>query len=335
MKTCPHCGSVMASVSVKCLRCGTTSAPEGPGTRFVSQALGHRQGPPAANTEPPSPARTARRTVGDGLYDILAEPEEEEVQHWGQTVRLSTPVAANPDYTDLARQATLLFRRDEDAINAHAAHKKGDASEIVVYGGLIRAYALTSVAAALAMEECDGNPGSFVESFKPRFHRVAECVRENGFSLASGVGLPSDVFGLETMVQTISEDAHALIQRSRTYLTGMALTTIAHEMGHVVLRHVRSDNFLPGGSPDQRAQEHQADAFARAVCESVPFQAEVTFAGFLDALLWAWVNPSDERPTTHPGARSRLLRFVDENEELAKLGIHVGVLPEFLPEPSS
>ena len=165
----------------------------------------------------------------------------------------------------------------------------------------------------------------FAASFTPRFRRVAAHITTRDWTLPPGELLPSEVFPLDRA------SPHSLIQASRTHLTGMMVTLIAHEMGHLVLRH-NGSTVPPGGSPAQLAMEHQADDFARAVCESVPFQAEVTFAGFLDALLWPWISPDDVRPTTHPGAKSRLLRFVDQNRELAKYGITTETLPRFLPD---
>jgi len=357
MKTCSHCGSLMASVSRSCLKCGSDAAGGLPRAAAGSLALDRcvecgtlvASGATLcarcqtkssvlsrATTAPARPlpqlGTSASRSGGDGLYDVLAEPSDEEVQHWGEAVRLSAAVTSNPEYTELARRIEIGVDRDRPELNAYAVETDTDgAPRIVLYGGLVRAYTLTAVAAALARKACDGEPNQFANSFRPRFRLVADCITRHGGLLPPGIGLPSVVFGTEIFVQTLRADTHAVIQQSRTYLVGMLLAVIGHEMGHVLLRHVRSQQ-LPGGSPTQVSQEHQADAFARSVCESVPFQTDVTFAGFLDALLWAWVATTNDRPTTHPGARSRLHRFVDENQELLKLGITVASLSAFLPE---
>ena len=309
---CPACDAILAPGSTRCIRC---KADVGRTSRAASA--------PGASAN--QPVFLTSYQTGDEMVDALAEPSDDEVAHWFHSVRLSSPVTCNPDYATLADSTEIFMDRESAALNAYAAHPENSHPHIVVYGGIVRAYALTSVAAALALEECDGSTRHFAESFKPRFRRVATCIMDRDWELDEGTGLPSAVFPVDRA------SPHSLIQQSRTHLTGMMLTLIAHELGHVVLRHGRS-NVPPGGSPAQLAMEHQADAFARAVCESVPFQSEVTFAGFLDALLWPWISPGDVRPTTHPGAKSRLFRFVDENEELAKYGIDAGMLPQFLPD---
>lgn len=259
------------------------------------------------------------------MVDALAEPSDAEIEHWFQTVRLSTPVSCNPVYAELAERTTIHFASDDTALNACATHDDDDEPLIVVYGGVVRAYTATAVAATLAFDACEGDTKGFADKFKPRFHRVAQGILAKDIALGARDLRPSDLFPLDR------HTPHDVIQQSRTHLTGMMLNLIAHEMGHVVLLHNLSD-VPPGGSPAQLAMEHQADAFARAVCESVPFNSDVTFAGFLDALLWAWISPDYTRPTTHPGARSRLMRFVDENEQLLKWGVTPETVPQFLPE---
>jgi hypothetical protein len=263
--------------------------------------------------------------LGDSAVDTLADPSDEEVDHWFQAVRLSTPVSCNPDYAELAACTTVFLDRDDASLNAHAMHPQGEDPQIVIFGGLVRAYALTATAAALASLETGGDPSGFARAFVPRFRRVASGIVARHHQLKEGSLVPSRFFVMERA------SPHDLIQNARSHFTGMMLTVMAHELGHVVLRHNRSV-VPPGGSPAQLAMEHQADAFARAVCESVPFQAEVTFSGFLDALLWAWISPDDARPTTHPGARSRLFRFVDENVQLERYGITTAALSEFVPK---
>ena len=321
---CRTCGSVLPNALARCLRCGgRVNQPSDPTRPTVRRPRLDKQGPSA---------RAAHQKLGltafyggDDMVDALAEPSDAEIEHWLQAVRLSTPVACNVAYAELAEQTSIVLDRDEAELNAFAAHPPDQAPIIVVFGGLVRAYAATAVAATLAFEESAGDVEAFANAFSPRFQRVASRILDSDGGIEPDDLRPSDLFPFERMVP------HDLIQRSRSYLTGMMLNLIAHEMGHVVLRHNASD-VPPGGSPAQLAMEHQADAFARAVCESVPFQSEVTFAGFLDALLWAWISRDNSRPTTHPGARSRLLRFVDENEQLFRLGISPATLPQFLPQ---
>lgn len=322
---CAGCGGILVAGAVRCLRCRSEVAhPASQEAEHGDSDRSARVEQSVSRQEERGPLALTHYYEGDELVDTLTEPSDDEVEHWLNAVRLSSPVASNADYRELASKTVIRYLRDQGELNAYAMHSDGAAPSIQITGGIVRAYVLTAVAAALAEEDTEGDSRVFAEHFTPRFRLVADHIHQCGRELASGDGAPSTVFHAERV------GVHDVMQRARSHLTGMMLNLIAHEMGHIVLRHTSSVP-TPGGSPAALAMEHQADAFARSVCESVPFQQQVTFAGFLDAVLWPWISEPSQRPTTHPGARSRLLRFVDENVELERLGITPERLVHFLP----
>lgn len=112
-------------------------------------------------------------------------------------------------------------------------------------------------------------------------------------------------------------------------LRAMVLDTIAHEMGHIALRHV-GRFFAPGGrdlSKDTlRNQERQADLFASSVIAESPYAKMRLQGRLVKLLLFAYhrknAPPLEEQYRSHPEPYERLANTVRENEvAAAKIGI--------------
>ena len=120
----------------------------------------------------------------------------------------------------------------------------------------------------------------------------------------------------------------AIRQKAVSYSSGMLISVMAHETGHLVLGHLLSDGGTKPNLEISRNHEREADSFASSVISASPF-GEYIFAGTL-FMHYALVVQSDDDTDarrSHPLSKERFFNFVRANPDKASA---MGVSPDVL-----
>lgn len=229
-------------------------------------------------------------------------PGREEVWQWWQMLVQSPYLHTNTAYADAMRRTNFYYRHDENVLNAYACRENGQQGGFAVnfFGGMMRFCRLASLAVAADM--C-GRPGTAA-----RFAQV--------FDLYASLS-PMDA--LREMEMQGLDDVYALAgvkSRALAISSGMIISILAHEMGHICLGHVQGPNYYDSNHEISRNREREADSFAATITAASPF-GEYMLAGIL---FWAYAMAQQEKgaaATTHPLSIERFNNFVRANPTLA------------------
>ena len=252
-------------------------------------------------------AAAATRLDATSQAAAYLTPTMDEFLLWRDAVCGSMHVRTNESYNASASKVRFQYLSDNDQINAYAAQAPdGDGYVIVFYGGAVRFSRLASLAVAVDM--C-GRPGT-ASRFAKTIDNNGMMSRKMAMDIMTGCGLDETFTlpGVQTKAQAVS--------------AGMIIGVLAHEMGHICLRHVNGPNYYDTNLEIARNHEREADSFASSITAATPF-GEYVYEG---TLFWHYVlaqqQGNDAVESTHPLERERLENLIRANSTKASaLGI--------------
>lgn len=223
-------------------------------------------------------------------------------------------VSGNPDYKKKARGTEITFKND-DLVNAYAQSLGGSQSQITMLNGLCNI--TIPLAFALATFKKD-------EDIDALTHACNIITNTDGASFTDDNVLKVlDDLGYDTSNTYMFEEA-------KSYFTGMLLSVIAHELGHICLSHCVRDD---GTFETSRNDERSADLFAQSVISTTPFGGYNILSSLFMEILFTWMGKTHDGPaTTHPHSRERVMNTVNSHEQyLEEIGITKDNIEDFLP----
>ncbi len=240
----------------------------------------------------------------DSEQELIAylNPDGTEISQWWSMLVQSPYLHTNLSYANSLQRTKFFYDVDNNQINAFACCEDEQASgfRICFLGGLMRFSRLASLAAAADMCGRPGTAGRFAQSFD-RYGGLSqnEALEEmENLGLASVYHLP----GVKSKALAIS--------------SGMIISILAHEMGHICLGHVQGPTYYNSNHEISRNREREADSFASTITAASPF-GEYMLVGIL---FWAYAMAQQEKgmtATTHPLSIERFNNFVRSNSSLA------------------
>lgn len=259
-----------------------------------------------------SPDQKVKEKATDRDLAVYLFSSAKDVEQLFEYVRRSPFVNGNVQYAEKMKSVRFVFSQTNDDVNAYASIDRENPK-----GRLINCFAgetyIAKVCALAAAAEMCGKKGSIaklMEKLSPKlcFHLTiddaAGIIRECGF----------DSCLLDEAVCT----------KAKSIAAGQVVGTLAHEMGHVVLGHLETQEAkISLNNEVRRNNETQADLFASSVMSSTPFGEYV----FLGRVFYFWVNMQKTDPLIkkavpnseldHPLNRERFVSYVLANKEKA------------------
>jgi hypothetical protein len=344
--SCTACGAPRHPLSVLCPACGATGPASGQADlrpsadRWSSAADGTVRMAEELGFDSRSVVSGPTFSVGrDGRGHLAFSID---------AVLGSRAVEANSDYREVAASVRRYFDEDDREYNAFASHyptrlMSGETigtPAIVVKGGYVfwsqvcgavlgggmaqRGEIGQIRAAAARLAERLRSEASLVASVRELWDQWEEGITDDPGASAPFASFMRSNPEAESLVKRIDVARRALADESESRLTigtarpiassicqGMLRSVIAHELGHVCLRHTRRDAPLPGEV--RRIQERQADGFAASVLMLGPEDPYQFIGAALSWVLMAWYCRSDAEHSTHPRASERLVNLLRDS----------------------
>lgn len=223
-------------------------------------------------------------------------------------------VSGNPDYKKKARATEIIFNPD-DEVNAYAQSLGGNRSRITMMNGLC------NIAIPLAFALATFKNDSDIDILTHACNAITDT--GNSSFKDNEVDPMLERLGYDLKNKYLAEEA-------KSFFTGILLSVVAHELGHICLSHVvRND----GTFETTRNDERSADLFSQSVISSTPFGGYTILSSLFIEILFTWMLKNDDGPaTTHPHARERVINTVNSHEQyLEGLGITIDTIQDFLP----
>lgn len=232
--------------------------------------------------------------------------------------KFSPHIQTNLDYKRKA-QNTKIEVSDTTDVNAYA-QSINNGHKIVMFEGIMNMMQLFGYALAEFKHTND------YDNLHRAFHLIIDKWIEDEYEF--------DGMLVKELAATLGYDsASSYIEGEATaYFTGLALTVIAHEMGHIALSHTMRED---GTYTTSRNDERMADLFAQSVISTTPFASYMILSGLFMPIMLVWLHKGEdgtEKATTHPHARERVMNALASNDEyLEELGITEDNISDFLP----
>lgn len=242
--------------------------------------------------------------------------EESDIDFIYKMCTMSSYISKNSDYKKKAEE-TKISLSDQTQINAYASGKSPN-YRIRVLAGLCNICSFIGTAVAQFKRDNDINRLSYACKW-------AGCKsNENSFNFTT------DMID-EGISELKYEMTDPLFQESVSYFTGMLLSVVGHELGHICCSHTLrdSDNFKVS-----RNDERTADLFAQSIVATTPFAGYLVLASLFMEIVFTWLDPKQEESpaTTHPYSRERVHNILTSHDEyLASIGITKDNIDVFLP----
>jgi hypothetical protein len=367
--SCTACGAPRHPLSVLCPACGATGPASGQADSSPSadRSIAAVDGSPGMAED----SKFASQSVPAGPAFSVGVDGRGHLAFSIDAVLGSRAIEANADYREVAVSVRRYFDEDDREYNAFATHyptrlMSGETigtPAIVVKGGYVfwsqvcgavlggsmarRGETGQIRAAAARLAELLRSEASLVASVRELWDQWEEGIPEDSGSSAPFESFMRSNPEAESLIKRIDGARRALADESESRLTvgtarpiassicqGMLRSVIAHELGHVCLRHTRREAPLPGEV--RRIQERQADGFAASVLALGPEDPYQFIGAALSWVLMAWFCRSDAEHSTHPGASERLLNLLRDSpsalsaaEQASGMGTEewVGLLP--------
>lgn len=247
-------------------------------------------------------------------------PSETEIEQLYAYVVKSPVVAGNIQYRDMMDGMPLDYIATNDTVNAFAGRRDSIGTngavriglKMTVFGGMARYARLVGLAAA------QENAGR-----EPALKRLVETMPRSIYSHCSE---EEAIKAIErnSLVQTLADPAAR--QKAVSYSSGMLISVLAHETGHLVLGHLLSNGSAKTNLEISRNHEREADSFASSVISASPF-GEYIFAGtlFMHYALAMQGDGDSDAGRSHPLSKERFENFVRANrDKAAAMGITLG-----------
>lgn len=251
-------------------------------------------------------------------YNYPLVTTEEDIKFIFDMCKNSTYVATNDDYKRKAKSTGLELQQN-DSVNAYAQSLNEQEHQIAIFTGLCNAYKVMGLALAEFM-----NPQTrSLDQLISVCNYMGEAIEKNGYEMS--YPMISEAFeefnynptGLNSL-------------EGKSYFTGMLLSVVAHELGHICLGHtVRNDGTLETSRNDERC----ADLFAQSIISTTPFGSHCIMGSLFTEILFAWMGKNNSGPaTTHPLSVERVYNILHSHDYiLAELGITEDNIKQFLP----
>lgn len=222
-------------------------------------------------------------------------------------------VSGNSDYKKKTRGTEIVFN-NRDVVNAYAESLGGNRSRITMLNGLCNI--TIPMAFALAKFQQDEDIDALANA--------CNVIGDHGSTFHDN--------DIEPMLNKLGYDVNNsyLFEEAKSYFTGMLLSVVAHELGHICLSHcIRTG----GNYETSRNDERSADLFAQSVISTTPFSRYLIMSSLFMEVLFTWMSKHDDGPaTTHPHSRERVYNTVNSHEQyLEHIGISRDTIDEFLP----
>jgi hypothetical protein len=367
---CHHCGEPLRPRSILCPACGMVHEKQDvPGTRTsgirsknASSATGDATG------RVPARETVAPRTKNDEEY--FGSPAG-LLDNIFTGVIHSESIASNADYRKTVADTQHFFDSEDREFNAFATHRRIRTMSgpllrppaIVIKNGYVFWSRVSASAFGAAMAH-----GANSSDLRAKVARLAERLRRES-ALSARIQRAwhewlnledrsnhahlsfSDFLRTRTDVQPVIDriDAgrRALVQECEIWTSGdqarqnadaivdgMLAAVVAHELGHVCLRHTLIDAPIP--LEIYRNLERQADSFAANVLASRESRPHRFIGAALGELLSAWGNRLYDGSGSHPRAAERLENMVRGSESAVRAaesacGISAAEWLELLP----
>lgn len=254
-------------------------------------------------------------TVADARSFLT--PSEAEIEQLYAYVVKSPAVAGNIQYRDMMDGLPLVYIATNDTVNAFAGRRDSVDEEgavriglhMTVLGGIARYARLVGLAAAMEGAGRENALGRLVETMPRGIY--SRCSEEEAMK----------VIEKNSLVPALADPA--VRQKAVSYSSGMLMSVLAHETGHLALGHLLSDGSSKPNSEISRNHEREADSFASSVISASPF-GEYIFAGtlFMHYALAMQSDGESDAGRSHPLSRERFENFVRANrDKAAAMGI--------------
>lgn len=239
-------------------------------------------------------------------------PSDAEIEQLYAYVVKSPAVAGNIQYREMMDGMPLDYIATNDAVNAFAGRRDSIGTngtvriglKMTVFGGMARYARLVGLAAA--QENAGGEPAlkRLVETMPRTIY--SHCSEEEAIKAIER----------NSLVATLADPAAR--QKAVSYSSGMLISVLAHETGHLVLGHLLSNGSAKTNLEISRNHEREADSFASSVISASPF-GEYIFAGtlFMHYALAMQGDGYSDAGRSHPLSRERLENFVRANRDKA------------------
>ena len=242
--------------------------------------------------------------------------EESDIDFIYKMCTMSSYISKNSDYKKKASE-TKISLSDQTQINAYASGSSPN-YRIRVLAGLCNICSFIGTAVAQFKRDNDVKRLSYACKWAGRKSA------ENSFKFTTNM---ID----EGLIELKYEMTDPLFQESVSYFTGMLLSVVGHELGHICCSHTLrdSDNFKVS-----RNDERTADLFAQSIVVTTPFAGYLVLASLFMEIVFTWLDPNQEESpaTTHPYSRERVHNILTSHDEyLASVGITKDNIDDFLP----
>lgn len=252
------------------------------------------------------------------MHKLSYSQHSQNVEYIFNICKFSPHIQKNPDYKRKA-QNTKIEVSDVTDVNAYA-QTVNNGHQIVMYDGIMNMMLVFGYALAEFKRNND------YAKLHQSFHTIIDEMIENNYEFSMGSTTKvAEALGYSEPSTFIEGEATA-------YYTGLALTVIAHEMGHIALSHTMRED---GTYTTSRNDERMADLFAQSIIATTPFASYMILSGLFMPIMLAWLHKGsddNEPATTHPHAKERVMNALASNDEyLAELGITKDNIGDFLP----
>ena len=239
--------------------------------------------------------------------------EKSDIDYVFTMVKSSSYVSKNKMYLDMANN-TAISLSQKTVVNAYAQRISESSYRITFLTGICNAF----IALAYGLADYEVNKD---------LATLKKVIRSTCKSAISG-GV--DEHAIRKALESGNvQDSNQIGYEAQSYALGMAISVMGHELGHVCLGHLHSNE---GSLTVSRNDERQADLFASSVVATTPFAKYCVLGNLFVEVMFSWFGPETAPATTHPYSRERVMNMINSTDEiLAAYGFNKDNILDFLP----
>lgn len=239
---------------------------------------------------------------------------QDDIEYIFQLCIRSPYIHNNPEYKSKSRGIEIVLDKNS-IVNAYAESLGGNLSKITIFNGLCNI--IIPLAFALALFKKDEDIDALTYACNIITDIDNSCFNDDEVS-SMLVRLGYNI------------DNNYIFDEAKSFFTGMLLTVIGHELGHICLSHCLGSATI---FEIYRNDERSADLFAQSIISSTPFGGYTILSSLFIQILFTWMHKNDDNNiSTHPHSRERVINTLNSHEEYLKnMGITVDTIQYFVP----